>query len=204
MSRLALQQSEADELSEIKGRRRLEWLACRWLTHITLNELHLSDDFHRIAVLKDEFGKPYLKDAPLEVSFSHSHGRVAVLLQTVPCGIDIQFFVPKIQRIAHKFLSVQEAESLDAAHLLEHLHCYWVIKEAVFKAYGRRQLEFREHILVSPFAYNETATTLARVVKDASRHDYLVQLERHENYFLAWCHEITGLSPTTLATPPGC
>lgn len=193
--RLQLEQAELNELAHIKGKRRLEWLACRWLTHQILCDLKLSNEFHRVPVLKDEFGKPHLKDVPFDVSFSHSHGQVAVFLQPVACGVDIQYFVPKIKRIAHKFLSVREAESLDAPLLLEHLHFYWSVKEAVYKAYGRKELEFREHIIVEPFACKDSGTTLVWVIKDGERHSYQVEMCRREDHFLAWCWETTGDLP---------
>ncbi len=199
--RLQLVPAEAAELEQIKGKRRLEWLACRWLTHHILCDLKLSNDYHRIPVLKDEFGKPHLKETPFDVSFSHSHGRVAVLLQPVACGVDIQFFVPKIQRIAHKFLSVREAESLDTANLLEHLHFYWSAKEAVYKAWGRKALEFREHIIVEPFKYGEAGSTPVQVVKDGERNSYQVEMLRQGDYFLAWCRETTGDLPFQQLNP---
>lgn len=192
--RLRLENAEADELSKIKGKRRLEWLACRWLTHQLLCNLQLSHEMHRTPISKDEFGKPHLKELPFEISFSHSHNQVAVMLHPVPCGVDLQFFVPKIQRIAHKFLSVEEAESLDSSKLLEHLHFYWAVKEAAYKAYGRKQLEFREHILVEPFHYGQDLTQV-EIRKEGKRHRYQVEMKKMEDYFLAWCWETTGEKP---------
>ena len=199
--RMQLKPAEAAELAQIKGKRRLEWLACRWLTHQILCDLKLSNEFHRIPVLKDAFGKPHLHELPFDVSFSHSHGRVAVLLQPVACGVDVQYFVPKIQRIAHKFLSVDEAESLDSVHLLEHLHFYWAVKEAVYKAYGRKQLEFREHIMVQPFPYQEAGSTQVEIRKKTERKRYQVEMLRQDDYFLAWCRETTGELPFETLQP---
>lgn len=201
--RLHLLPDEQEELAQIKGKRRLEWLACRWLTHEILCDLQLSNAYHRVPIVKDEFGKPHLKDVLFDVSFSHSHGRVAVLLQPVACGVDIQFFVPKIQRIAHKFLSVSEAESLAPSKLLEHLHFYWSVKEAVYKAYGRKALEFREHIVVEPFHYGETGSAQVQVQKEGERYTYQVEMARQGDYFLAWCWETTGELPFQLLHPVG-
>ncbi len=183
--RLELLDEEAEELATIKGRRRLEWLACRWLVHELLVSLELCHPDRRYPVRKDEFGKPVIEDCPFEVSFSHSNGRVAVMLALAPCGIDVQYFVPKIGRIAHKFLHVEEAESLDHRHLLEHLHLYWTAKEAIYKAWGRKELAFSEHIWVGPFEYAETLRLEAKVEKGGEKKRYEVRLERQGDYFLA-------------------
>lgn len=189
-SRLELWADEVEELSAIRGRRRVEWLACRWLVHQMLVSLDLSHPHQRLPVLKDEFGKPRIEDCVFDVSFSHSHGRVAVLLALAPCGIDVQYFVPKIGRIAHKFLSVDEAEGLDHRHLLEHLHLYWTAKEAVYKAWGRKELAFADNILIGPFEYSNSIRLQAHVIKDDEQKNYQLELERQEAYFIARCTQV--------------
>lgn len=146
---LVLTPSELAQVEQIKGDgRRLEWLATRYLLHI------MSGRAMRGACLKDEFGKPYLEQSPYHISISHSTGMAAVIAAPFLVGIDIQKLVTKIERIAHKFMRPQEMESLEDTTRLEHLHVYWGAKEALYKAYGRKALDFREHILVSPFVYD--------------------------------------------------
>ena len=45
-------------------------------------------------------------------------------------------------------------KSLQPKTRMEHLSVYWGAKEALYKAYGRKKLEFKQHILVEPFKYN--------------------------------------------------
>jgi len=148
LERLQLRRREYQELEYLKGNRRLEWLAGRWLLHL------MSGRKMRGSCLKDEFGKPYLSDSLYEISISHSHGQVAVLAAPCSVGVDIQKVIEKIDRIAHKFMREPEMRSLREATRIEHLHVYWGAKEALYKAYGRRSLDFKEHIFIDPFGYD--------------------------------------------------
>ncbi len=145
---LNLTTQELAQVHKIKGEgRRLEWLASRYLLHV------MSGRATRGACLKDEFGKPYLEHSDFQISISHSNRYAAVIAAPFLVGIDIQKIVLKIERIAHKFLRDCEAESITEDNRLEHLHVYWGAKEALYKAYGRRTLDFCKHILVEPFSY---------------------------------------------------
>lgn len=184
LQKLDLQAVEATELTHLKGRRRLEWLASRFLVH----ELLLSQGYEdRVPVLKDEFGKPHLWGTPFHLSFSHSHDWVAVILASSPTGIDVQRLVPKIEVLAHKFMRPEELSSLQPASKLEHLHFYWGAKEALYKAHGRKQLDFRTNIFIQPFDYQTTAQTTGQVVKDDSVLDFKVYFEKMDGYVLVWC-----------------
>ncbi|NJL76372.1 MAG: 4'-phosphopantetheinyl transferase superfamily protein [Saprospiraceae bacterium] len=116
--------------------RRIEWLASRYLLH------HLSGRTIRGACLKDAYGKPYLENSPFHISISHSNKLAAVMAAPHLVGVDVQLVVPKIERIASKFLGQAEMDSIQSAHKIEHLHVYWGAKEALFKAYGKKELNF--------------------------------------------------------------
>jgi phosphopantetheinyl transferase len=178
---LLLHESESAEVAQLKGRRRLEWLASRYLVHLMVSD---DPDWDRIPMLKDEFGKPHLDDHELYVSFSHSYDFVAVILGRMTVGIDIQKFVPKITALERKFMREEESASLGKMSRLEHLHIYWGAKEALYKCYGRRQLDFKQHILVEPFAYQESGKTSGTVAKNGFHQTYDIFFEKSDNYFL--------------------
>jgi phosphopantetheinyl transferase len=148
LNQLTLYPSEVAHLAAIKGRLRLEWLASRWLLHV------MSGRKIRGACLKDEFGKPYLKDSTFEISISHSRDIVAIMAAPYSIGVDIQKEVAKIERIEHKFVSPLEKESIKTITKIPHLHIYWGAKEALYKAYGRKKLGFIEHIFIEPFDFD--------------------------------------------------
>ncbi len=182
---LDLQPVETEELTPLKGRRRSEWLASRYLVHEMLLSKGIED---RVPVLKDEFGKPHISGTPYYLSFSHSHELVAVILSKQPTGIDIQALVPKIERLAHKFMRPEELDSLQPETRLEHLHFYWGAKEAVYKAHGRKELDFRQHIAIQPFDYQRAGRTTGMIEKDGNTWEFEVFFEQFWDYAMVWCY----------------
>lgn len=185
MEELLLYPPELRQLSEIRGRRRVEWLAVRQLVH------QMSGRSTRGAFVKDEFGKPHLDKSTYHISISHSHGLAAAIASSHLCGIDIQFIVPKITRMAHKFLCPPEAASIVAETELDQLHFYWGAKEALYKAHGRRKLDFIDHIQIQPFLYTGPSGRTSGVVqKDEEYLQFDIFYERSaQGYMLVWAVE---------------
>jgi len=180
--KMTLTEPETERLGQIKGGRRLEWLAGRWLIH------EMSGAAERLICAADKYGKPHLVNSPLEMSLSHSNEVAAAILSPHSVGIDVQKLVAKIERIAHKYMRESESESL-GKHRIEHLHVYWGAKEALYKAYGRRELDFRQHILIEPFDYQENGTTTGRVVKGDFEANYRIYFEKMGEYMLVYAIE---------------
>ena len=172
-SKLELYQEELEQLEQIKGRRRTDWLAVRYLVH------QMSGRQNRGAFLKDEFGKPHLEDSRYQISISHSGEMAAAIAAPASVGIDIQGMVAKIERIAHKYMRAEEMASLQPSTRLPHLHVYWGAKEALYKAYGRRQLDFCQHILIEPFAFDENGGNFRGTVQKES---YLAEFDIHYRF----------------------
>ncbi|MFZ1705382.1 MAG: 4'-phosphopantetheinyl transferase superfamily protein [Saprospiraceae bacterium] len=145
-SRLDLFPSELEEISTLKQRKLLEWYCSRYLLHL------MSNRQIRGACLKDEHGKPFLENSSYFISMSHSHDRIAVIASPFKVGIDIQFIVPKIERIAPRFISESEMNSIPNTDKILFYHLYWGAKESLFKIYGRKELDFREHIKIEPIS----------------------------------------------------
>lgn len=187
LERLKLFPKEELWLEKIKGHRRLEWLAGRWLLHL------MSGRGDRGACLKDEFGKPYLENSLYEISISHSRELTSVMASPRLVGVDIQKLVGKIDRIIHKFMRQVEIESVKSDSRLEHLHVYWGAKEALYKAYGRRQLDFRKHIFVEPFTFDlDIGKCKGFVEKDNYHLDFELYYEQIEEYILVYGTESLG------------
>jgi len=186
-SRLSLLPSEKAQLAELKGHRRLEWLAGRWLLH------EMSGREERGACLKDEHGKPYLEGSLYEISISHSREMAAIMAAPRAVGIDIQKLVGKIERIAHKYMREEESASLQASSRLVHLHVYWGAKEALYKAYGRRQLDFKAHIHISPFSFDPKGGSMTgQIIKGDFREKYEIFYEQFDDYILVHAMEDIG------------
>ena len=97
------------------------------------------------------YGQPILEQSGgvHHVSLSHSHGAGAALLADVPCGIDLQRLHPNIFKLRQRFETDQEAERVKAAaDELRALHVLWSAKEALYKTWAKRGLDWRRDIQV--------------------------------------------------------
>lgn len=185
LEKLDLFPEEQELVQKIKGHRQLEWLASRWLLHL------MSGRDIRGACLKDEFGKPYLDNSFYDISISHSRELVTVMAAPQAVGIDIQKLVNKIDSISHKFLREEEFVSLSKTSHLEHLHVYWGAKEALYKAYGRRQLNFKQHILIKPFEFNlRNGKCFGSVQKEDFQAEFEIRYEQIGDYILVYAIRI--------------
>jgi len=90
---MQLYPAEEKEIESLSDRKKIEWLASRFLLHI------MSGRSIRGACLKDEYGKPYLSGSRFHISMSHSRNMAAVIASPTRLGIDIQNHVEKIARI---------------------------------------------------------------------------------------------------------
>jgi phosphopantetheinyl transferase len=138
----------------IKGARRLESMAAR----LALHQLTLAATPWQME--KDAHSKPYFPLHPdWHCALSHSHGIAAALLGSAPCGVDLQRYTGRMDKLAHKFVNPQEA-ALIAQHpaesQLDLLHLVWTAKEAMYKVHGRKSLDFKEHLSVHGFEANSS------------------------------------------------
>ncbi|MBK8627498.1 MAG: 4'-phosphopantetheinyl transferase superfamily protein [Saprospiraceae bacterium] len=148
LQNLDLYSIEIEELKLLKARKRTEWLSSRYLLHL------LSERSIRGACLKDEYGKPYLENSSYHISISHSSDYTAVIGSIRLVGIDIQVIVPKILRIASKFINDNEWKYIPTTDAMLYFHVVWGAKEAMYKAYGKKQLDFKKDMEVKPFIFN--------------------------------------------------
>ncbi len=169
------------KLEAMNERRKIEWLAARHL----LQELLGKNAF----CYSDAFGKPMLQDSERHLSISHSKGLVTVIVADETVGIDIQKYTPKIGRIAAKFMRSEELDCLDVVHYLEHLHIFWGAKEALYKAYGKKELDFKEHIFVESFDYLPKGEGRGMVVKAAYEQRFKIYFDTLESHVLVFVEE---------------
>ena len=147
LEKLPLTDADRADLDARKGRRRLEWLAGKYLVQLLI-------DF-KFKIVKDAFGKPHLAGSDLHISISHSSEYAAAIVSPNPVGIDIQEVTPRLDRIAWRVMNANKLKQLSPTHRLDHLHTYWCAKEALYKAYGWRELDFRKNIVIDPFVFPE-------------------------------------------------
>jgi phosphopantetheinyl transferase len=130
-------------------KRRMERLAGRFLLK------HLKEDFPLLNIRPDEHDKPRIDDNQYYFSISHSWPYVAAVVSPyVECGIDIQTWHPKMEKLQNKFLSSEE--QLFFRNDPKLITLAWSAKEAVYKWQGRRGVEFIDHLPVTSIQENGT------------------------------------------------
>ncbi len=91
--------------------------------------------------------KPFLKNTSQHISISHSHDKLVIILNSKEnTGIDIELIRDKIINIQHKFLN--EKEIALAQNNPTKLITMWAAKEAMYKAYGLKELDFKHHLFI--------------------------------------------------------
>jgi len=188
---LPLSEAEETEVARLKNSlRRHEWFAGRWLLH------KLSGAPQRLPLAKDAFSKPFFpENRSLACSLSHSHGVVGALMGNwgwrktegeastlAEIGCDVQVLVEKMPRLAGKFLNAAEEEFI-AAHAqptqFDLFHVFWTAKESLYKAYGLKELDFRTHMRLEPFLWEDGRTTARGwVEKQEYRQAFRLQSEK--------------------------
>ncbi len=118
--------------------------------------LALAPDAARDGFEKDNFGKPHFKGLDtLEFSLSHSHGHAAALVSPQACGVDLQLRVDKILKLRRKFERPDERAFIEGqADEVGALHVLWGAKESLFKLWGKRLIDWHEHLIVYEFEHN--------------------------------------------------
>jgi len=142
--------------------------------------------------VKDDHGKPHIVNVQGDISFTHSRNHAAAIYsKTRLVGIDIQIGTDKIDRIAKKFISESEFEYVNIhQNTMDYHHVLWGAKESLYKAYGRRKVEFRDHLKVNPFVYNDRG---GRISGQVMMHDYEgafdIYYHKINEYYFVYCIE---------------
>jgi len=174
--------------SDIKNeKKRLEHLSGRFLLK------HLEKDFPLVNIKSDEHDKPRLSHNPFYFSISHSFPYVAAVISPqVECGIDIQVWHPRMERLQGKFLSEREQHFFQ--NQPELITAAWCAKEAVYKWQGRRGVEFIEHLPIIDvkkssyelniiFDLNSLGLTNKIIVKSFTEKDFALSIVMHDDVF---------------------
>ncbi len=140
---LSALQNMTKEKSKIKNlNKQKEFYASR----ILIENLCKSFNIRYYGIIKNDSGKPYLKNRTENISISHSFPYVAgILNEEKKCGIDIEKIQKKILKINHKFLSKSELNKVKKNTKKNTI--YWTAKESLYKLKGEF-LSFKNDIKI--------------------------------------------------------
>jgi phosphopantetheinyl transferase len=177
---LSLGQSELDKLNRSKAaHRRLEWLAVRLLLKGMIGKETRID--------YDEYGRPVLQGHPGFISISHSKQMAGIYFHPDKRpGLDIEIISGKVEKVKHKYLSIEELEQIGEKDNMEKLVLYWCAKECLLKIAGRREIDFIKDLKIHPFKYKLQGRFYGDIrfgKIQSSHHLYYV---RHGNYMLVY------------------
>jgi 4'-phosphopantetheinyl transferase len=157
--------------------KRLEYLAGRLLLKHLLGELNM--DYK--GIVKDEHGKPFLRDHNIHISMSHSYPYVAAVIDTEQTvGIDLEQPKEKLLKIAPRVLSAGELQ--DASHDIMK-HCiYWCAKEAMIKIYGKKDLVLSKNLAISPFLRQKRGFLTGSIIVNGLHNTVPLYYEVYDNF----------------------
>lgn len=177
---------ELDDIHEISHpKKKQEWASSRLIAKVLLQQLNKS----YFGIKKDEFGKPWLNNLEGFISISHKFPYVTVLIDLEnEVGIDIEPVTEKIIRLGPKFLSEEEAKWANTARWITLL---WAAKEALYKLHGRKQLIFKEQLLIEKGVGNEVfGEFIGRIIDNTISEYKLIYDDGLEDVVLVYTEEL--------------
>ena len=155
--------------------RRLEWLSLRMALHAIFENAKLK----ATSVYKTKFNKPKL------LKRSHSHGYAAVILhKKYPVGIDIETHGERAFRIKRKFLNENEMDAF--GNSAENALIAWCLKETLYKIWGRKKLDFREHMHIKVVNDKDPMYFAGTVAKNKQQAAHRLEIRRYEDCIVAY------------------
>ncbi|MDP3393720.1 4'-phosphopantetheinyl transferase superfamily protein [Sediminibacterium sp.] len=155
--------------------KRLQHLAGRFLLP------YLYPDFPSELIQIADTRKPYLPNEAYHFSISHCGDYAAAIVSsTQRVGVDVEMVTHRVNKIRHKFLHVSELEnwnieSLEEQEKFRTLTLLWSAKEAMFKWWGRGDIDFSDCMQVE--AADLKASGILKAI--FRKEDFIASLQLH-------------------------
>ena len=157
-------QASCEHINSIK--RKKEYLSIRFLLQAILPNSQISYNKH---------GGPELKNK--NISISHSKGLSAIIISDKKVGVDIEKISNQTLRLSTKFILSGRHEPLTK----EKTTLIWCCKEAIYKLYVNRKINFKD-ILIEEFCAKNEGEIKAKFNKNTHTLTY----KRINNHFLVY------------------
>lgn len=171
----------AEDWDRLHPKRKLELAASRFLIHRHFPDLNAG------SILRDEFGKLFIANSSKKLSISHSGAFTGYIISDVEIGLDIQIYIPKVIKLMPKFLCLDEMNALNTKSNqndpLKSAVWAWSAKEAVYKAYGKRNIVFKDQIeLKIPDLFSKSGFSSARLILPSEIRNYEIFYEFNDDF----------------------
>lgn len=164
--------------------KRLQHLAGRYLLR------YLFPDFPNEEIAIADTRKPFLPDERYHFSISHCGNHAAAIVSsTHRVGIDIEMITPRVEKIRHKFLHPDElgfVQQYPASEQVRLLTLLWSVKEAMFKWWGRGDVDFSEMLRIHPFDLADTGAIDTIFSKAQLQFPLAVHYRMEREMSMAW------------------
>lgn len=160
--------------------RQLEWLSVRRLLREMRGE--------PTQIIYNEQRKPFLKNAEMNISISHSRNLTAIMLsKNKKIGLDLEFMSHNISRVAHKFINDDEYIVDDVEKKKFHTYIHWCAKEALYKLCDKQDINFRKNLTIDPFEPDECGEIYGWVDNKFWHDKFLMRYFTIKDHVLVYC-----------------
>lgn len=162
-------------------KKQVEFLSTRAALHyLTEGNIELS---------YSERGAPQLKGYR-GVSISHNANYSAVIVsKDHRVAIDLEAFRPQMLRLAERYLSDQELNSLKPSNEESMCLAYWSAKETLIKMEDNPGLDLRKEMRISPFPYRQSGMTQGIIRKKEKIKSYPLFFKFEKDFCLCFSYE---------------
>jgi len=177
---VSLSHAEQDKLDSFGSlARKKEYVTTRVLLKKLLGGgIHIDNNKH---------GKPSLINSEFDISISHSKNYVGVMVGLDhDLALDIEYLSDRVFRIAKKFLSQEELDTISEDNKQLHIYQHWCAKECLIKLYGKKDVLLIKELKIHPFLSNQSVFSGEVDRKDFSK-KFDFQYETFDSYLMVWC-----------------
>lgn len=121
---------------------------------------------------------PSVLGAEVNISISHCDKYVALMLSSVPCGVDIEGAERDFSRVARRFLAEEERNWM----LPTDIALAWAIKEAAYKMIGVLDIDFAKDFIIK-----KIDPKLGESILEYKGLKHHITLTTFKNYNIALC-----------------
>ena len=116
--------------------------------HLAWRRVVRSELGRGVVIDYNEVGAPVVDTPNTHISVAHCAQSVAVAIANEPVGVDIEALDRNYERIKSRFMSPAE-EALSSIEAWPAV--VWTAKEAIYKLYGKREVDLTEDIRITAF-----------------------------------------------------